>query len=439
MEQLALRVPRMACPDFQTATVCMVRGRGCRYSSERSLDRPTKAEGSRGESDTDSWVLPTLPQGDTSKGLLVSETRSALRAAQHFAGSGTLTQLVPLGQGLIHGTFQVQGHSAAQSALTFVLQRLNRHVFPCPEEVVNNVRAVTTHLAQKCPPQGALRFPQLLPAEDGLLIYRDPDGEVWRALSFIEHSHSRDTLENLEQARDIGCVLGQFHRLLGDLDPVVLRDTLPGFHIATDYLIQLDTAWDTWTGTMTEPLRTCRAFIEERRALVPVLEDAKAAGVLPLRVMHGDPKVNNFLFDAHSDRVVSLIDLDTVKPGLIHYDLGDCLRSACNRAGEDPLQPHAVHFDLAIARAILEGYLTAAGMVLRPREFDFILPAIRLIPLELGMRFLTDYLSGNRYFHVRDPEHNLRRAQVQFRLVASIENQAADLEHLIRAAGASAR
>jgi len=365
----------------------------------------------------------------------VSDSSEAVCAAEQFAGRGTSLTLTPLGHGLIHTTFHVQARGAVPARRNFVLQRLNRHVFPCPEDVINNVRAVTAHLAAKCPPQSPLRFPQLLPAQNGLPMYRDPDGAVWRALSFIEHSQSRDTLQTLEQARDIGHVLGQFHQLLGDLDPASLRDTLPGFHIAPQYLAQWDAAWHAWSGTVSETLQTCRAFVEQRRALVPLLEDAKAAGVLPVRVMHGDPKVNNFLFDTRTARVVSLIDLDTVKPGLIHYDLGDCLRSACNRAGEAPRPPQSAHFDLPMARAILEGYLSAAGSLLRPGEIDVILPAIQLISLELGMRFLTDYLTGNRYFRIQDPEHNLRRAQVQFRLVASIEDQAAELERLIRAAG----
>lgn len=355
-------------------------------------------------------------------------------AALHFAAGGSVVQCVPLGQGLIHTTFQVQVDYAAQSPRMFILQRLNGRVFPNPKNVIENVHAVTSHLAKKCVSPSSLLFPQLLPGDDGALLYRDAQGETWRALSFIPCSHSRDTLENLVQAHDIGSVLGQFHGLLADLDPATLRDTLPGFHVTPEYLDHWDAAWRNWTGTMNDALQTCRAFVEERRAFVHVLENARAAGELPLRVMHGDPKINNFLFDMRSERVVSLVDLDTVKPGLIHYDLGDCLRSACNRHGEDPVHSTSVRFDVPTARAILEGYFSAAGWMLRRSEYDFILPAIRLIPLELGMRFLTDYLTGNRYFRVRDPEHNLRRAQVQFQLVASIESQAADLQQVIHAA-----
>lgn len=364
---------------------------------------------------------------------------SLLRAAHYFAPGRTVEQISSLGSGLIHATFLVRLRGAEHSS--FVLQRMNRQVFSNPQEVVSNLRTVTAHLAGKLPcAGGGLRFPQLIPGPDGALLFHDDEAETWRALSFIEHSHAQDSLANLSQARELGNVLGQFHQLLSDVDPAGLADTLPGFHIAPQYLAQLDAAWARWDGERDAALRNCHAFVEERRDFVSVLEQAKAAGVLPLRIIHGDPKVNNFLFDQRSGHVVSLIDLDTVKPGLIHYDLGDCLRSACNRAGEDPAQPDAVRFDVPMAQAILEGYLQAAGSLLQPAEYNFLLPAIRLIPLELGIRFLADHLSGNRYFRVQDPGHNLRRAQVQLRLVASIEAQAPALEAVIgEAAGRAPR
>lgn len=358
---------------------------------------------------------------------------AAQRAAQHFVAPGALLKITSCGRGLIHSTFKVHARPPAQSPFIFILQRLNQYVFPCPDTVIKNVRTVTAHLAERGSSVPGLRFPQLMAGADGSPLYRDAEGGAWRALTFVEHSHSQDALANLGQARDIGLVLGHFHRLLADLDSQVLSDTLPGFHVAPGYLSHLDAAWDRWMGTTSDALQFCKAFVESRRGVVPVLEDAKAAGVLPLRVMHGDPKINNFLFDTRSERVISLIDLDTVKPGLIHYDLGDCLRSACNHAGEDPAEHQRVQFDLPTARAILEGYFCAAGTFLSPPEYAYIPMAIRLIPLELGMRFLADYLTGNHYFRVQDPQHNLRRAQAQFQLVASIESQAAALEDLVRA------
>jgi Ser/Thr protein kinase RdoA (MazF antagonist) len=146
--------------------------------------------------------------------------------------------------------------------------------------------------------------------------------------------------------------------------------------------------------------------------------------LLSLRVIHGDPKLNNFLFDQDSKQIVSIIDLDTVKPGLVHYDLGDCLRSCCHR-----LQSN--EFDLDICAALLRSYLSEAGAFFTDDDYRYLYAAIQLIPFELGLRFYTDYLEGNQYFKVTDPEQNLLRAVDQFRLCESIMAQESALKTLI--------
>lgn len=138
------------------------------------------------------------------------------------------------------------------------------------------------------------------------------------------------------------------------------------------------------------------------------------------------------LLERSSGEAIALIDLDTVKPGLVHYDIGDCLRSCCNRLGEDTTDFDAVHFDLDLAAAILEGYLAMASGFLQPVELDYIADAARLISFELGLRFFSDYLAGNTYFKASHPEQNLHRAVVQFRLVASIEAQDSALRALVQ-------
>ena len=152
-----------------------------------------------------------------------------------------------------------------------------------------------------------------------------------------------------------------------------------------------------------------------------VLEDAVDAGVLRPRPIHGDPKVNNVLLDRASGRAIALVDLDTVKPGLVHYDIGDCLRSGCNRLGEETDDLDQVGFDLEFCEAILTGYADAARQVLSDADLDYLYDAIRLISFELGLRFLSDYLAGDVYFRITHPQQNLQRARVQFRLTADIE------------------
>jgi Ser/Thr protein kinase RdoA (MazF antagonist) len=197
---------------------------------------------------------------------------------------------------------------------------------------------------------------------------------------------------------------------------------LPGFHNAPNYLARFAAATVRRRETPDNAeLHHCLAFVETRRSLADVLEIPRREGKLQLRPIHGDTKLNNFLFDVESDRAVSLIDLDTVQPGLIHFDIGDCLRSCANSAGESPEDLAAVRFDLDICHAVIKQYFFEAHAFLTPYDHHYIYDAIRLIPFELGLRFLTDHLEGNHYFKTDWPDQNLHRALVQFALTTSIE------------------
>jgi Ser/Thr protein kinase RdoA (MazF antagonist) len=274
-------------------------------------------------------------------------------------------------------------------------------------------------------------MPIIYPTRDGKDYYLDSEGGVWRALSFIEETRCSDVITSLGQAEEVGFALGRFHRLVKDLDPRCLHDILPGFHITPHYLERFTAvAAQTKVTAATPELRFCFAFIEARRQQASVLEEAKYQG-LSLRPIHGDPKLNNILFDEKSDLAISIVDLDTVKPGLVHYDLGDCLRSCCNRTGECPPNIAAVHFDLDLCRAILKGYFAEARDFLDKHDYALVYEAIRLIPFELGLRFLTDHLEGNKYFKVNAAEQNLYRAMTQFRLTASIEQNASWIKRLV--------
>ncbi|HAX76424.1 MAG TPA: aminoglycoside phosphotransferase, partial [Cyanobacteria bacterium UBA11372] len=162
-----------------------------------------------------------------------------------------------------------------------------------------------------------------------------------------------------------------------------------------------------------------------------ILENAKTEGKLPLRLMHGDPKINNVMFDTATGKAVSVVDLDTVKPGLVHYDIGDCLRSGCNPAGEETADWQSVRFDTDLAQGILQGYLSVAKAFLTENDYAYIYDAIRLIAFELGLRFFADHLAGNVYFKVKYAEHNLARALVQFKLTESIESQEITIRRII--------
>jgi Ser/Thr protein kinase RdoA (MazF antagonist) len=165
--------------------------------------------------------------------------------------------------------------------------------------------------------------------------------------------------------------------------------------------------------------------------MVDVLEDARRLGRIPVRVVHGDPKLDNILFDRTRTRALALIDLDTVQPGLVHHDIGDCVRSCCNRSGESPEGEPRAELDLDVFRDILGAYSAETRDLLTPAEIELVSDAVRLIPFELGLRFLTDHLEGDRYFKVGEPGQNLRRALVQFALVADIEGKEREIRRIV--------
>jgi thiamine kinase-like enzyme len=281
-----------------------------------------------------------------------------------------------------------------------------------------------------------VRLPTPRPADDGAAFVRASDGGIWRMMEYVSPSRTLSHVQNQAQAAEIGRTLGRFHRLGSHVDPRDMQIALPGFHHTPGYLAALDQTL-AMTGdqhnapSADAPIADALAFIETRRALVRVLDDAVRAGLTTTRVIHGDPKLDNLLFDQANDRALCLIDLDTVQPGLLHHDIGDCLRSCCNRAGEATDAGVAIQFDLDVCSGILAAYGAETRDLLSPPEVALIYASIRLIPFELGLRFLTDHLRGDRYFRVTAPGDNLRKAQGQFALVADVERKAKAIEAII--------
>jgi hypothetical protein len=356
-------------------------------------------------------------------------------AAEQFTPRGRVLDLREYGHGNVNATFLVTVQGAAEPH--FILQRLNPRVFRRPELVMANLRIVGDHVARRLARvrlSGGRRFelPRVLLTRDGRDHVIDPGGSFWRALSFIDAAETFDTIKDAGQAQEVGYALGMFHNLLSDLAPEHLSDTLPGFHLTPGYLARYDEVLGRRGARPSPEVNYGLGFVDARRAFASILEDARAQGRLRPRPIHGDPKVNNIMLDTATGQAVGMVDLDTVKPGLVHYDIGDCLRSGCNPRGEETGDWEAVRFDPELCRAMLTGYLALARDFLTDTDYAYLYDAIRLLPFELGLRFFTDYLAGNVYFKARHPEHNLARALVQFKLTESIESQAAVIGAIIR-------
>ena len=341
-----------------------------------------------------------------------------------FSVSGALLRADRFGSGLINDTYLCEFDDRGNPK-KYILQHINKTVFKQPEEVMRNVEIVTAHIQDRLRTEGVEDpwsvTPGLVMTTSGGLYHRDQEGGIWRMFHFIETGAVFDTVQGPEHAYEVGRGLGRFQALVSDLPPEKLHDTLPGFHHTPAYLKLFDEAVKANTKGRAAEVKEDIAFVRRRQTLAPVLVDAMQSGRVPLRVVHNDPKVNNILVHKETGKAVCMVDLDTVKPGTILFDFGDCVRSAANRVGEDAEDLRSVHLDPALAGAITRGYLHEAGSFLTPKELELLSVSVKVITFELGLRFLADYLRGDTYFKIKYPSHNLHRARVQFRLLESIE------------------
>lgn len=351
----------------------------------------------------------------------------ALAAAREFDLPGRARAIHPHGRGLINDTYVIELDGGA--APRAILQRISRRAFSNPALIMENLATLFAHVEARAGDSGVV-FPRLYRTRTAELLHIDSEGGAWRAMTFIEGTRSYHRPRHPGHAREAGRILGRFHALLFDLDPALMHDTRPDFHNTPRHLVRLDEAL-----AQAEPLRLRDTapwldFIDERRDQADLIERALAAGTIRSQVVHGDPKLDNVLFDTRRDAAVSLIDLDTVKPGVIHHDIADCLRSACNRAGEAGSDGEAA-YELEMCRAGLAGYFETAGECARNITTADLYAALRLIPFELGVRFLTDHLAGDRYFRIDFPGQNLARAATQLKLSLDVERKRALIEDQI--------
>lgn len=362
--------------------------------------------------------------------------------AFQFQVAGRLVMVKPTGSGNVNDTYLAIFRTTF-SEERFILQRINRRVFKRPEWVMLNIRILTEHVhnrleADRDQSDRIWQLPRVIASKDGRDFYIDESNDFWRAMTLIASATAYTTTQGAEHAAECGTVLGHFHNLISDLDPSRLNDTLPGFHIAPLYLKRYHETLETPEGekilNASAEARRLARFVQDREALADRLEQARGRGDLALRLIHGDPKVTNIMIDDFTGKGTSIIDLDTVKPGLIHYDFGDALRSICNPAGEEVDNLNEVVFDVDLCDAFVKGYMAHACSFLTDGDRAYLFDAIRLLAYELGLRFFQDHLAGNVYFKVKYPEQNLLRARVQFKLCESIEAREKQIRAVLAAA-----
>jgi Ser/Thr protein kinase RdoA (MazF antagonist) len=341
-----------------------------------------------------------------------------------FSIPGTFIKAERFGTGLINDTYRCAFEEGG-AVRKYVLQRINRSVFRHPDQVMENVEVVTAHITARLRATGAgdpeATMPALVRSRSGQAFHLDTTGDYWRVFHFIECGTVFDTVQDTNHAYEIGRALGRFQALVADLPPDRLHDTLPGFHHTPVHLAEYDDALKDAGRTRVDGTVAEQTFVHHRRSLAPVLTGLMGTKEVPFRVVHNDPKVNNIMVHAATHEALCMLDLDTVKPGIVHFDFGDCVRSAANAAGEDAKFLDAVSIDLGLFKAMAKGYIREAGAFLTRKEVELLAPSVKVITFELGLRFLADHLRGNTYFRTTYPGQNLHRARVQFRLLESLE------------------
>jgi len=353
----------------------------------------------------------------------VSMTPEPKAIAAQFAIEGRVIAIELFDGGHINDSYRVTYERKGRSS-HFFLQRVNDTAFPEPARVMENIRRVTDHIAQKLKSLGVAdvnrRVLTLMQTHEGRAYCRDHNGSYWRLYRFIESVPTCRAVETPEQAEQAAHAFGTFQGFLADLPGPRLHVTIPDFHNTPSRFMQLELAKEVDHCGRTAEARREIEFAFQHRDLASALLDSHQAGDIPERVVHNDAKLSNVLFDAQSGDALCVVDLDTVMPGLASYDFGDMVRSMTCTAPEDETELSRVEVRMPLFAALARGYLNATSDFLTPGERAHLVTAGKVIVLEQGVRFLADFLRGDTNYRTRRPNHNLDRCRTQFKLLESI-------------------
>lgn len=342
---------------------------------------------------------------------------------KQFPFDGTLKNAEATGSGLINTTYKLTFSDGNQD-FRYILQMINTEVFKNPDELMSNIMNVTSFLRNKIaldggnPNRETLTF---LYTKENAPYYRDDEGHCWRAYIYIGSCYTCNSVDSPIKAERSGKAFGRFQGLLSDYPIDNLFETIPDFHNTPVRYEAFKKAIEADAMGRLESVKAEVEFALSREKDASKLTDMIKSGELPVRVTHNDTKINNVLFDKITNDAFCVIDLDTIMPGLSLYDFGDAIRAGGVKSDENEKDLSKYGLDIELYKGFVKGFLSSAGKALTKNEVDNFAFSAKLMGLECGVRFLTDYLNGDTYFKIEYPEHNLVRCRTQFKLVTDVE------------------
>ena len=364
---------------------------------------------------------------------LVDLQEKIRKISNEFAIAGNFVEGSEIDSGHINITYMAVYEEPNGQRSRYILQRINDYVFKDPLQVMHNVECVTRHINQK-----VLRNKEdlggqtlhIYPSREGSSHVRGEEGGIWRCYNFIENCRTYDVVENTRQAYQSAKAFGSFQDLVSDIPPESVTETIPDFHHTPKRYARLIEVVEADSKNRVQIVESEISFVRAREKLCNILVDLANNGELPIRVTHNDTKLNNVMMDADTDEAVCVLDLDTVMPGLSLYDFGDLVRTATSPTEEDETDLSKIEMRMPMFEALTEGYLDGCAC-LTPLEVEYLVTGGKLMTLEVGIRFLTDYLEGDVYFKTEYEDHNLVRARNQFRLLECIEEKESEMKKFV--------
>ncbi len=341
-----------------------------------------------------------------------------VEVCQKFGIEGEYRSLEVINSGHINSTYLVRYYRDGEEK-KYILQCVNTYVFQDPVAVMDNISSVTEFIRAKIKekqPTAKRNVLHYSKTEEGDYYTRTEDGGFWRCYRYIDESVCFEHAKELSVVEESGIAFGEFQLYLADYPVEKLNIAIPHFHnTVRRYQAFRDAIAEDAMGRKAEVLADIEGYMAvEELATKPY--KLQKAGVLPLRVTHNDTKTSNVLFDEKTLKHLSVIDLDTVMPGLVAFDFGDAIRVAASTSGEDQKDLSKVALDLERYEAFTRGFVATVKDALTPDEKKTLALGAVAMTAECGMRFLTDYLNGDKYFRVHYPDQNLVRARCQLKL-----------------------